>query len=175
MFFDQLVESLKLLLLKRKCSRMLHQDLIRPIGENRLTTFGIIIDLDKYDADTLVQNLLSSFGLKQQQVNVLGYSKNPRTSQNAYYKINENLSWFDGVVHPYVIAFCELQYTYLINFHAHNEPSVFFMSLKTSALIRIGFQDDNTADVIINQLPENTPSLFKALHNYIQKLTIDND
>jgi len=65
--------------------------------------------------------------------------------------------------------------TYLINFHAHNEPSVLFVSLKTAALIRIGFQEDKTADLILNQLPENSPSLFKELYNYIQKLTVDND
>ena len=92
MFFDQLVESLKLLFLKRKCSRMLHQDLIRPIEGNELITFGLIIDLDMYDADSLVQNLLSSFDLKQQQVNVLGYSKNPRTSQYAYFRLNAKKS-----------------------------------------------------------------------------------
>jgi len=78
-------------------------------------------------------------------------------------------------VQPCVSAFCESQYTHLINFHTHNEPSVSFVSLKTAALIRIGFQEDKTADLIINQLPENTPSLFKVLHNYIQKLTVDND
>ena len=70
---------------------MLHQDLIRPIGGNKLTTFGLIIDLDMYDADTLVQNLLSSFELKQQQLNVLGYSKNPRTSQYAYFRLKTTL------------------------------------------------------------------------------------
>ena len=126
-----------------------------------MMAYSLAIDLDMYDADTLVQNLLSSFELKQQQLNVLGYSKNPRTSQYAYFRLNENLSWFQGVVQPYVSAFCELQYTYLINFHAHDEPSVSFVSLKTAALIRIGFQEDKTADLIINQLPENTPSLFK--------------
>ena len=154
---------------------MLHQDLIRPIEGNRLTNFGLIIDLDMYDADTLVQNLLSNFDLKQQQLNVLGFSKSPTKSQYAYFKINENLSWFEGVVQPCVSSFCETQYTHLINFHTHNEPSVSFVSLKTAALIRIGFQEDKTADLIINQLPENTPSLFKVLHNYIQKLTVDND
>ena len=154
---------------------MLHQDLIRPIGGNKLTTFGLIIDLDMYDADTLVQNLLSSFELKQQQLNVLGYSKNPITSQYAYFRLNENLSWFEGVIDPSIAAFNTSQYTYLINFHDHMDPCVSYVSLKAAALIRIGFQEDKTADLIINQLPENTPSLFKELHNYIQKLTVDND
>jgi hypothetical protein len=49
------------------------------------------------------------------------------------------------------------------------------VSLKTAALIRIGFQEDKTADLILNQAPENSPSLFKELYNYIQKLTVDND
>jgi|TARA_B110000977_G_scaffold176452_1_gene232170 ribosomal protein S24E len=175
MFFDRLVVSLKLLLLKRKCSRLLLQNPIRPTARKAQISFGLIVDLDSYDADTLVQNIKTSFGLLQQQINVLGYSKSDTANKLPYFKINQDLSWFKGVMHPSVASFNTSQYTYLINFHEHKEPCVSYVSLKTAALIRIGFQEDKTADLIINQSPENTPSLFKVLHNYIQKLTVEND
>ena len=175
MFFDQLVVSLKLLLLKRKSSRLLLQNPSRPIDGKSQISFGLIVDLDSHDADALVQNFKTSFGLLQHQINVLGYSKFNAANNFPYFVINQNLSWFEGVIDPYIAAFNTSQYTYLINFHDHMDPCVSYVSLKAAALIRIGFQEDKTADLIINQLPENTPSLFKALHNYIQKLTVDND
>lgn len=175
MFFDSLTVSLKHWFLKKKCNRLALGDRFRPTTASIDASVGLIIDLDAYDVSQVVAQLAKAFDVSSSKIRVLGFSKVSLAQDYPSFIPTDQLSWFKGVTDPSVISFGQYHYQYLVDFHDYTTPSVVYASLQTHALIRVGFTANTSADLIVNQAPENSLSLFKELQKYIQKLTVNDD
>jgi hypothetical protein len=157
---------------KQVTKRLLKQQ--SPLGQNKITTLGILVDETYFSNTPALLEQLVLQGFDRSQITVLVYKDRIKSKDEiaAPFVALKNISWAGEINKPEVNDFIATPFDVLINYYDVNKYALLLLSIQSNATFKVGFDsvDKRVNHFIIKAVVDQYEAFTFELVKYLKIL-----
>ncbi len=124
------------------------------VDDIKIKSLGIIINYDEIEDFKIFDGLVSRLGLEKKNVNIIAYTKDPKSLGNSLNKCfnSEDFGWGGVIKNEEIEEFLNTSYDLLISYYAEDQLYLKLLTAASQSQIKVGLlqSDARINDIIVH-------------------------